>query len=194
LCYSKEGFVIKNKVVIGISGMPGAGKGVFRRKIQELGYPVVIMGDEVREEVKQQNLKPTPQNVGKIMLYIREKDGSAAIAKRCIPKIEKADENIIFVDGVRSLNEVDEFKKHFPNFVILAIHASPKTRYQRLFRRGRSDDPKNWKTFMERDMRELGIGVGSVISIADYMIVNGGTIAQLKQRTIQFVKRVLKYE
>ena len=174
--------------------MPGAGKGVFRRNIQELHYPVVIMGDEVREEVKRQNLKPTPQNMGKVMLNIREKYGSAAIAKRCIPKLEKTDKTIIFVDGVRSLGEVDEFKKHFPNFVILAIHASPKTRYQRLFRRGRSDDPRNWKTFMERDLRELGIGVGSVISIADYMIVNEGTIAQLRQRTKQFMKRVLTCE
>ena len=190
--YTKEGFAIKDKVVVGIAGMPGAGKGVFRRTVQSLGYPFVIMGDEVRVEVKQRNLKPTPENVGKTMLSLREADGPAVIAKRCIPKIMNHVNNLVFIDGIRSLVEVEEFKKHFPNFILLTIHASPKTRYQRLFRRRRSDDPRNWETFMERDLRELGIGMGAVISVAEYMIVNEGTLKHLKTKTLKFVNEVLE--
>jgi dephospho-CoA kinase len=171
--------------------MPGAGKGVFRRTVQRIGYPVVTMGDEVREEVKRRNLKPTPENLGKTMLNLRELEGPAAIAKRCIPKLKNATGNIVFIDGIRSLVEVDEFKKHFPNFILIAIHTAPKTRYQRLFRRRRSDDPTNWETFMERDMRELGIGMGAVISIADQVIVNKGTLPQLGQKILQVLKEVL---
>jgi len=33
------------------------------------------MGDVVREEVKRRNLKPTPENLGKTMLTLRELDG-----------------------------------------------------------------------------------------------------------------------
>lgn len=171
--------------------MPGAGKGVFRRTVQRIGYPVVTMGDEVREEVKRRNLKPTPENLGKTMLNLRELEGPAAIAKRCIPKLKNATGNIVFIDGIRSLVEVDEFKKHFPNFILIAIHTAPKTRYQRLFRRRRSDDPTNWEAFMERDMRELGIGMGAVISIADQVIVNKGTLPQLRQKIMQVLKEVL---
>jgi len=171
--------------------MPGAGKGVFRRTVQRIGYPVVTMGDEVREEVKRRNLKPTPENLGKTMLNLRELEGPAAIAKRCIPKLKNATGNIVFIDGIRSLVEVDEFKKHFPNFILIAIHTAPKTRYQRLFRRRRSDDPTDWETFMERDMRELGIGMGAVISIADQVIVNKGTLPQLRQKIMQVLKEVL---
>ncbi|HDQ05767.1 MAG TPA: dephospho-CoA kinase, partial [Candidatus Bathyarchaeota archaeon] len=155
-----EGFRIKDKVVVGVAGMPGSGKGVFRRTVQRMGYPVVIMGDVVREEAKRRNLKPTPENLGKIMLNLRELEGPATVAKRCIPKVKEANRKIVVVDGVRSLAEVEEFQKNFPNFILIAIHASPKTRYQRLFRRKRSDDPTNWETFMERDLRELGIGMG----------------------------------
>jgi len=190
----REGFTIKDKIVVGVAGMPGSGKGVFRRTVQRMGYPVVIMGDEVREEAKRRNLKPTPQNLGKTMLQLRESEGPAAIAKRCIPKLEKATERIVFIDGIRSLVEVEEFKKHFPKFVLIAIHASPKTRYQRLFRRRRSDDPTNWETFMERDLRELGIGMGAVISVADQVIVNEGTIFQFKQKIMQVMKKVLGNE
>ena len=176
---------------MGLAGMPGAGKGVFRRTVQRIGYPVVTMGDEVREEVKRRNLKPTPENLGKTMLNLRELEGPAAIAKRCIPKLKKATGNIVFIDGIRSLVEVDEFKKHFPNFILIAIHTATKTRYQRLFRRRRSDDPTDWETFMERDLRELGIGMGAVISIADQVIVNKGTLPQLRHKILQVLKEVL---
>jgi len=77
---------MKDKVVVGVAGMPGSGKGAFRRTLQKMGYTVVIMGDEVREEVKRRNLKPTPENLGKVMLQLRESEGPAAVAKRCIPK------------------------------------------------------------------------------------------------------------
>jgi dephospho-CoA kinase len=183
--------VITGKVVVGIAGMPGAGKGVFRRTVQRMGYPVVTMGNVVREEVKQRNLEPTPQNMGNVMLDLRELDGPAAIAKRCIPKLQNTTGRIVVIDGIRSLVEVEEFKKHCPHFILVALHASPRTRYKRLFRRKRSDDPPDWKTFMQRDMRELGIGMGSVISVADYMIVNEGSIFQLKQRIKRFMKEAL---
>ncbi len=183
--------MINDNVVVGIAGMPGAGKGVFRRTVQRMGYPVVIMGDEVREEVKRRNLQPTPQNLGKTMLSLRELEGPAAIAKRCIPKLRNQPHRTVVIDGIRSLVEVDEFKKQFPRFILVAIHASPKTRYRRLFRRRRSDDPPDWKTFMERDLRELGIGMGSVISVADYLIVNEGSIEHLKLKIMRFTREVL---
>ena len=174
--------------------MPGSGKGVFRRTVQRMGYPVVIMGDVVREEVKQRKLKPTPENVGKTMLNLRELDGPAAVAKRCIPKVKKTNGRIVVVDGVRSLPEVEEFQKHFPNFILIALHASPKTRYQRLSQRKRSDDPADWETFMERDLRELGVGMGAVIAAADHTILNEGTLAQLKTEIRQLMKEMVDDE
>jgi dephospho-CoA kinase len=172
--------------------MPGAGKGVFRKIVKKQGYPVVIMGDEVRAEVKKRNLKPTPTNLGIVMLDLRKIDGPSAIAKRCISKIKNMAGTIVFVDGIRSLFEVDEFKNHFSSFILLAIHASPRTRYNRLFRRKRSDDPANWETFMERDLRELEVGMGSVISLTDYMIINEGTIYHFKQKIMMVLREVLK--
>ncbi len=174
--------------------MPGAGKGVFRKIVQNLGYSVVTMGDVVRAEVKRRNLKPTPENMGKVMLNLREVAGPVAIAKQCVPTLKQKTGKMVVIDGIRSLVEVEEFKKHFPDFVLIAVHSSPKTRYKRLVNRKRSDDPPNWGIFMERDLRELGIGMGSVISVADYMIINEGSINQLKNKISQLVAKVLKDE
>ena len=174
--------------------MPGAGKGVFQRVVQKHGYSIVTMGDVIRTEVERRKLEPTPKNMGQVMIDLRKIDGPVTIAKRCISKIKNASGKLVFIDGIRSLEEINEFKKHFTIFFLIAIHASPKTRYKRLLRRRRSDDPINWETFMERDLRELGIGMGSVISLADYMIINEGKIVRLKHKTLQFMKKMLEYE
>ncbi|UCE58077.1 MAG: AAA family ATPase, partial [Candidatus Bathyarchaeota archaeon] len=55
---------MKEKIVVGVTGMPGAGKGVIRKIVRRMGYHVVVMGDEIREEAKRRNLKPTPENLG----------------------------------------------------------------------------------------------------------------------------------
>ena len=182
---------MKDKVVLGIAGMPGAGKGSFRRVIQRMSYPIVVMGDVVREEAKRQKLVLTPENLGKVMLQLREVEGAAAVAKRCISKLIDARGEVVVVDGIRSLHEVEEFKKHFHNFTLIAIYSSPRTRFQRLSLRRRSDDPESWETFAQRDLRELGVGIGTVIAMADYVIVNEGTLVQLRRKVHRVLRDVL---
>ncbi len=170
--------------------MPGAGKSLFVKTAQEKGYAVIIMGDEIREEARRRGIEPTPENMGRIMLELREKEGAAAIAKRCLSKIEKAEQNMILIEGIRSLEEVETFKKFFKNFRLIAIHASPETRFKRLFHRERSDDPKNLEVFNERDMRELDVGIGKAISLADYMVINEGTIRETEEKIRKILEEI----
>ena len=44
--------------------------------------------------------------------------------------------------------------------------------FERIRRRNRPGDPRTWEEFVARDMTELGFGIGNVIALADYMIVN----------------------
>jgi len=179
------------KVVVGIAGLPGAGKATFNEIAKRKGYTMVVMGDEIREETKRRGLKPTPENVGRVMLQLREEEGPAVVAKRCISKIDNAIGNIVFVDGIRSLHEVEEFKRHFPNFILIAVHSSPETRFQRLFRRKRSDDPEGWENFLKRDLRELSVGLGNAIAMADYLIVNEGTKKEFKMKIHEVLEAAL---
>ncbi len=167
---------MKNKkIVVGVAGMPGAGKATFRGIAGEMGCSVVVMGDVIRRETRRRRLRPTPKNLGMVMLKLRKEEGPTVVADRCIPRIENFGKKAVVIDGIRSLHEVGKFRKHFPNFTSVAIHSSPEVRFQRLFRRQRSDDPKGWNAFLERDLRELRVGLGKVIATADYMIVNEGT-------------------
>jgi dephospho-CoA kinase len=173
-----------------LTGMPGSGKSVVVRVAETLGYDAVAMGDAVREETKRRGLEPNPVNIGRIMLQLRHQEGSSAIANRCIQKIKNAQKQKVVVDGIRSLSEVEEFRKHFPKFRLMAIHASPETRFRRLYKRRRRDDTQNWEIFYERDIRELSVGLGGAIAMAEHVIVNEGSVAVVKASIRAVLRKV----
>jgi dephospho-CoA kinase len=86
--------------------------------------------------------------------------------------------------------EADAFKVHFAKFTLVAVHASPETRFKRLFNRRRSDDPDRWEVFRDRDMRELSVGVGNVIAMAEQIIVNDNSVEQVKAKVLETLQRI----
>lgn len=178
------------RLVVGLAGMPGSGKSLVVNVANESDYDVVVMGNVIREETSQRGLKPTPMNIGKIMLELRETEGASVVAKRCTPKIETAGRQKVIVDGIRSLAEVEEFKKHFPRFSLIAIHSSPETRFRRLYHRRRTDDPEDWEIFHERDMRELSVGLGNAIAMAEHIIVNEEDYESARRKARDIMRKV----
>ena len=122
------------------------------------------------------------------MMELRKTGGNGVIAEKCVPKIEHADSAHVIIDGLRSLREVDVFKAHFPKFTLIAVYASPQTRFKRLNYRRRSDDSNEWAVFRERDLRELSVGLGSAIALAEYLVVN----EKLKKETSKQVQEILR--
>src|SRR3989337_2932583 len=173
-----------DKLVVGLVGMPGSGKSVVVKTAQQKGYEVVVMGDVVREETRKRGLEPNPKNIGAVMLELRKKSVEGVVAQKCIPKIEQQKNPKVVVDGLRSLHEAEVFKQHFRKFNLIAVHASPETRFKRLSRRRRSDDPEGWEVFRERDLRELMVGLGNAIAMAEYMIVNETNQEEIKAKVL----------
>jgi len=153
--------------------MPGAGKSTIADGLKPRGYDIINMGNVVREEAKKRNLESTSENLGKLMLELREKNGPGAIAELVKSQIESSTSNIILMDGVRSNDEIQILRK-FGTVKLLAIHASTDTRFGFLQKRGRSDDPQTIEHFEERDNREMGVGISNSIALSDYAISNIG--------------------
>ena len=56
--------------------------------------------------------------------------------------------------------------------------------------RGRSDDPATREKFEERDIREIGVGIGESIAIADETIVNSDiTLDELTERAYKVIEK-----
>lgn len=180
----------KDKLVIGMAGMPGSGKSLVVETAREAGYTAVTMGDVIRDETEERGLAPNSENIGDVMISLRKRGGKSVIADKCIPKVEQEENQKIIVDGLRSLSEVESFKKKFSKFSLLAIHSSPTTRFKRINRRGRSDDPSGWESFCQRDMRELGVGLGGVIAMAEHLLINEGNKLSVSSKTREILRKV----
>jgi len=174
--------------IIGITGLPASGKTEAANFIKKMGIPSVNMGDVLRKEV------PDLKNIGKYADYLRKKEGMDAIAKRCIPQIEKIiaekgnDLKFILIEGIRNMEEVELFRSLTDDFILINITADKDIRFERILKRGREDASKDITDFEERDRREIGWGLEKVMKNADFVIVNNYSLNDLKNEIKQILQ------
>lgn len=175
-----------------VAGMPGSGKSVVSEIARELGIPIYNMGDVVRAETLRRYGYITPEAMVRTSEDVRKEHGEDYVARKTMERILTNKVSCVaLVDGTRSLKEVEYFRK-FGEVVIIAVHASPGTRYRRLVERGREGDPKSYEEFLMRDYTELSFGLGSVIALADYMIVNEGPLEQAKEAVRGILRELVR--
>jgi len=167
--------------VIGTVGLPGSGKGEFAAVADELGVPVVTMGDVIRAECRRRGLDPADHH-GEVAQSLRKEEGPLAIAERSIPMIREAldDADTVLVDGLRSADELRRFREAFgDDFTLVAVEAPFELRAERIDARGRDNSAR--ETLRERDERELGFGLGEALERADLRIENDDTLAAFRE-------------
>ena len=176
--------------IIAFVGMPASGKGEAAVVAKELGYPVVNMGNVVREEVHRLGLEPTDENLGGTGTRLRREEGLSAIARRCVTKLRALNGGVAVVDGVRNIEEVHFFKEEFGNdFLLINVQSSTKDRLARIRGRGRADDRlMDDERLRMRDERELGWGMVESINNADLTIVNDGTVDRFRKKVLKIIE------
>ncbi len=177
-----------DRLVVCVTGMPGAGKSVFAEVSKDLGFEIFRMGDDVRMEAERRRIPPSDENLGAIMMQLRQSGGPVAIAVLCKRRIEKeASSELVLIDGIRNINEFHYYKK-LGKAVLVSIHTSPQSRFEFLKARARSDSPSIFASFEARDRRELAVGIGEAIALADQVIINSGTLDELKDKAYEVLK------
>ena len=173
--------------VIGTVGLPGSGKGEAANVAEAAGIPVVVMGDVIRAECRRRGLDPA-QHHGRMAGTLREEEGDDAIAARTLPRIREAaaesdrDETVL-VDGLRSTVELERFREAFgDDFTLVAIRAPFELRAERLGERGRDDSDADMAALRERDEREVELGLGETLELADVEIDNTDSLAAFRER------------
>ena len=173
-----------------VTGMPGAGKDEFIKVARSMGFVDVHMGDTVRKHSREHAIEQKDYSIGKFAGSERLTHGMDIWARRTAENIKEPDKTI--VDGLRNVEELDYFRNKFDNVRVVAIYANHEDRLDRILKRDREDDVKNPVELNGRDERELSWGIGRVISLADYMIVNDGTLDEFRSRAREFIIRIEK--
>lgn len=177
--------------IVAITGMPGAGKSTAARALVSNGWKRVVMGDVIREETRRRGLPQDEKHTGEVMKDLRRQHGEAAVAELCLDTVRKSGLDKVVVDGIRSVAEVEAFRKA-ADVLLIAVHASSSRRFSFLKGRGRSDDPESFEMFQRRDQRELEVGIGVAIALADEMVSNEHSSPDaLSAETLVLVKRWL---
>ncbi len=177
--------------IIAFVGLPLSGKSTASSVAKEMGIPVIVMGDIVREEVKKRGLEFNDENAGKIANELREKEGMDAIAKRCIPKIRELNTDVVVIDGIRGIAEVERFKKAFgEDFILISIECPIEVRFKRALTRCRGDDLsiKSIEDLKRRDEREISWGMLDAMNVANLTVENIGSLEDFKDK----IKNILK--
>ncbi len=174
-------------LILLVAGMPGSGKEEFLTAARSMDIPFIRMGDIVRESYSSRDLEDARLSVGEFASLERERHGKDIWAKRALQMMHG---DLFLVDGCRSLEEVSSYRELNANVRIIAIHASPSTRYQRLVERAREDAPKNLDEFNARDMREMSWGLGNVIALSDMIIDNSNTLDDFHHKSKKLLENV----
>ncbi len=171
-----------------LCGPPGSGKGVVSKIAVERGMIVLSLGDVVRAEVAARGLEESPENVGNTALSMREEHGEDVVVVRLLDRIENSlSAADVLIDGMRQPEEMERLKQQNPNVTVLAISATEGSRSGWLSSRGRGEDGGSGD-FSQRERREWGWGLDVLISQADAVIVNDGSMEQLSKRSDEILE------
>lgn len=177
--------------VVAIVGMTGAGKSAVSGVFEENGFIRVRFGDVTDEEIKKRGLELNEKNERYIRELLRQEHGMSAYARLNLPRIDEASKHSdVVIDGLYSWEEYTLLKTHYrKDFYIVAVWASPGTRYTRLSRR--LNRPLTVAEATSRDRAEIEhVNKSGPIAMADCTITNESSLADLKKEAKRIITRL----
>jgi len=177
--------------VVSIVGMTGAGKSKVARVFEENGFIRIRFGDLTDDEIKKRGLELNEKNERYIRELLRQQHGMSAYAKLNLPRIDSAlERSDVVIDGLYSWEEYTFLKTYYQeDFYVVAVWASPRTRYARLT--SRLNRCLTLEEAANRDRVEIeNINKGGPIAMADFTIINESSLEDLEKKTKRIISRL----
>ena len=160
--------------ILALVGMPGAGKTLCAKYLEDKGFFQYRFGGIVTGEVVRRGLPLIPENERQIREEIRANEGMDAIARRALPYLREALKTrpAIVIDGLYSFSEYKLLQAEFDgDMVVVAVTCARPLRYERLT--SRTDRPLTVDEAIQRDIQEIEtLEKGGPIAMADFTFSN----------------------
>ena len=171
--------------IIALVGLAGSGKSSAVEYLTEKGFPKIYFGGVIYKAMDEAGIEKTWDNQQQFREEIRRREGKDFVIKRVIKNIHdliNAGQNKIVLDGLYTWSEYKFLKHEFPGQVVVIAIVTPKyLRYQRMAKR--IERPMQPHEVDQRDWSEVeNLEKGGPIAIADYFIINDGSLEQLHQK------------
>ena len=166
--------------VVCIVGRQGSGKSTLNCMLEEQGYHVIELSDMVRKAM------PPGYGISDFVNETKGRYGDMVFAKWILEEV-RASKRQPIITGVKGLAEMNFLKQHL-NMVVVAIDIPAQVRMERVLGSGNAtapaDHPKSVEQFLRKEESEERMGMPKIIANADYVIVNDGTIEELKSKVL----------
>jgi dephospho-CoA kinase len=185
-----------NKIVIGLIGEKGSGKGTVSDYLVEK-YGAVHYGTSkiLRRTLEDLHVPITRDNLVKLALVLKEGYGPSIIIDSLIHDMEKNGSDIIIADGIRMHGDVDPFRVRYgKNFFLTYVTADLRLRYERTKSRKEKEgeDKTTFQEFLEEEGKLTEVSIHEIGKTADFKLNNGKTADDLKLQVDKMMKKILK--
>ncbi|MFA7298533.1 MAG: AAA family ATPase [Candidatus Absconditabacterales bacterium] len=171
-------------LIVGITGTLGAGKGTISDYLIKKGFNHYSVSDYIVVEIKKRGLETNRDTMYQVGRDLKQKFGPDFIVKELYKQAKEEGKNAI-IESVRSPGEVVGLKE-LEDFILIAVDADQKLRYQRIRLRNSVKDQIDFETFASNEAREMEdsddptkINLSACIKIADHVFNNNGTFEEL---------------
>jgi len=184
-----------NKIIF-VVGMTGSGKSIVSDELVKKGFAFVRFGQITLDEVKKRGLEVNETNERAVREGLRKEYGMGAFATLNIPRFDEfLKKSNVVGDGLYSWTEYKILKEKYGDLMnVLAVYAPPELRYERLENRAVANDPNSRfrstpkADSKKRDYAEIeNIEKGGPIAMADFTIINTGTVDDAKLQLEKFL-------
>jgi dCMP deaminase len=179
---------------VALTGYMGSGKGEVAAMLKERGFHYISLSDVVRAEATKRGVEHTRENLQNIGNELREEHGVGALGKKVRETIEREGKGDWVIDGIRNPGEWEEIRK-LSGSQLLGITAQEDVIIKRLIKRKREGGAFTKEEILERLKKEKGIGeppsgqqVTKCLDCVDFLIINEGTLPELKQKLDHFFR------
>lgn len=170
--------------IIGITGTLGAGKGTVVDYLREhYGYRHYSVRGYLIEEALRRGMELNRDTFVVVANDLRATHSPSYITDQLyLQAVENGTDAII--ESVRTPGEVESLRKQ-EHFLLFAVDADPKIRYERVVGRGSETDHISYETFLENEAREMSStdpnhqNIGRCMHMADYVFNNDGDFEDL---------------
>ncbi len=170
--------------IIGITGTLGAGKGtIVEYLVKQKNYLHFSVRSYLIKQINERGLKVNRDSMTMVANELRAQNNPAFVVEELYKEAVQSGRNSV-IESIRTPGEI-EFLKSKGKFVLLAVDADPKIRYERIKLRASETDTIDFETFIANEKREMTStdpnkqNLSKCIEMADFVLNNNGSVEEL---------------
>jgi len=182
------------KVIFGLVGPLASGKGTVKKYLEQKYHAKDCRFSTILRDVLDRLDVPTSrENLQKVSTVLRRTFGEDLLSKAIAKEAADLDADIVVIDGVRRETDISHLLSK-ENFILIAVDADPKIRFQRLVLRNENagDDKKTFEQFLHDHESEADRQIPTVMKSAKESVNNDGTLEDLYKQMDAIVQKYMK--